>query len=103
MISNWKIAALAALIAAGAASPVFAQSADHTGSQMANYYDATGKQTWGSWGPQAAATGSRHTVARRSGRNAFAAVPHAASGSFGVPSLPGGSIGYNENLRTDQW
>ena len=100
MISKWKIATLAALIAAGAASPVFAQSADHTGSQMANYYDATGKQTWGSWGPQATAISSRHTVTRRSGLNAFARVPHTASGSY---ALPGGSIGYNENLRTDRW
>lgn len=103
MISKWKIATFAALIAAGAASPAFAQSADHTGSQMPNYYDATGKQMWGSWGPQATAISSRHAVARRSGLYAYAAVPRAASGSFGVPALPGGSIGYNENLRTDQW
>jgi hypothetical protein len=102
MINKWKIATLAALIAAGVASPAFAQSADHTGSQMPSYYDATGKQTWGSWGPQATAV-SHHSAARRSGLYAFAKVPDAASSSFGVPALPGGSVGYNENLRTDQW
>jgi hypothetical protein len=102
MIDKWKIAALAAFIVAGAASPAFAQSADHTGSQMASYYDATGKQTWGTWGPQARAT-SRHSAARRSGLYAYAKVPDAAPRSYGVAPLAGGSIGYNENLRTDQW
>lgn len=103
MISKWKIATLAALIAAGAASPAFAQSADHTGSQLPNYYDATGKQTWGTWGPQANVISSRHSVARRGGLYAYARVPEAAPRSYGAPSLPGGSAGYNQNLRTDQW
>jgi hypothetical protein len=101
MISKWKIATFAALIAAGAASPALAQSADHTGSQLPNHYDAAGKQTWGSWGPQATVISSRHTVARRNGLYAFARVPEARS--FGVPGLAGGSVGYDQNLRTDQW
>lgn len=103
MINKWKIATLAALIAAGVASPAFAQSADHTGSQLPSYYDATGRQTWGSWGPQAIAISSRHSVARRSGLYAFAMVPNTAPRSYSVPALAGGSIGYNENLRTNQW
>lgn len=104
MINKSKIATLAAFIAASVASPAFAQSADHTGSQLPSFYDATGKQAWGSWGPQQAiATSSRHSVARRSGLYAFARVPNTAPRSYGVPALAGGSIGYNENLRTNQW
>ncbi len=106
MTNKLKIATVAALLAAGIASPAFAQSFDHTGSQMAYYYDSTGKQTWGSWGPQAAAqpvAHFRHVATRRSGFRAYAAVP-TASGAFGSPAplaTGGGSIGYNENLRTD--
>lgn len=101
MTNKLKIATVAALMMAGIVAPAFAQSADHTGSQMPNYYDATGKQTWGSWGPQVTAI-SRHSATRRNGLNAFAAVPARASGSYGL-GTGGGSIGYNENLRTDQW
>jgi hypothetical protein len=107
MTNKLKIATVAALLAAGIASPAFAQSADHTGSQLAYYYDSTGKQTWGSWGPQAAAQQPArfvHSAARRSGLHAYAAVPGArswTSGSFGSGATGGGSIGYNENLRTD--
>ena len=103
MISKWKIATLAALITAGAASPVFAQSADHTGSQLPNYYDVTGKQTWGTWGPQVTAISNRHTVARRNGLYAFARIPEAAPRSYGVSGLAGGSVGYDQNLLSDQW
>ena len=125
MSNKLKIATAAGLIAAAIASPAFAQSADHTGSQMASYYDATGKQMWGNWGPPAAASHShsmtrpsglnalakvpngvsaasyRHSAKRQSGLSAYARVP--ASGSFISQGTGGGSIGYNENLRTDQW
>ena len=107
MTNKLRIATVAALLAAGIASPAFAQSFDHTGSQMASYYDSTGKQTWGSWGPPAAAqpaTHFRHVATRRSGLHAYAAVPGEQSwtaGSFGSQGTGGGSIGYNENLRTD--
>jgi hypothetical protein len=108
MTNKLKIATVAALLATGIASPALAQSFDHTGSQMASYYDSNGKQTWGSWGPQAAAQQPArfaHT-ARRSGLHAYAAVPGGVertwtSGSFGPSATGGGSIGYNENLRTD--
>jgi hypothetical protein len=110
MINKLKIATAAALVAAGVASPAFAQSADHTGSQMPYYYDSTGKQMWGNWGPQetasntrAATRSDRHVAARRSGSSAFAMVPGTASSSFGPGAAGGGSIGYNENLRIDQW
>jgi opacity protein-like surface antigen len=101
MTSKLKIMTAAALIAAGIASPAFAQSADHTGSQLPSYYDSVGKQAWGSWGPVTAATYD-HPAARRSGLNAFAAVPGNAPGSFSPQATGGGSIGYNQNLRTDQ-
>jgi hypothetical protein len=46
-----------------------------------------------------------HTVvARDSGLNAFAMAPGGAGGSVFSPAATGGSsIGYNENLRRDQW
>jgi hypothetical protein len=103
MTNTLKIAAVAALVIAGIASPAFAQSADHTGSQLASYYDNTGKQMWGTWGPSATAVGSRHAATQRSGLNAFAAVPGGLSGSLRPQDTGGGSIGYNNNLRQDQW
>lgn len=56
MINKSKIVVVAAALTASIASPVFAQEADHTGSQMPYYYDGTGGQVRGSWGPQDAAT-----------------------------------------------
>jgi hypothetical protein len=48
-----KSTVVAAVIATVAiASPALAQSREHTGSMLPNYYDAaTGKQQWGAWGP----------------------------------------------------
>jgi hypothetical protein len=62
-----KITAAAAILAANIVSPAFAQSSDHTGSQMPYYYDNTGAQLRGSWGPQDTASGAapvtrRHTL-----------------------------------------
>jgi hypothetical protein len=47
----------------------------------------------------------RHAVApRQNGFNAFAMVPGSADGSALSPAATGGgSLGYNENLRRDQW
>lgn len=63
MISKWKLATVAALMAVGIVVPAFAQSADHTGSQLPHYYAGNGVEIFGSWGPPAA-----------SGLNAFAKV-----------------------------
>ncbi len=49
---NSKVAVAAAILAASIVSPAFAQSSDHTGSQMPYYYGNTGTQVRGSWGPQ---------------------------------------------------
>ena len=106
MIIKWKNAIAAALMTAGLAAPAFAQSSDHTGSQMPHYFDSNGAEIFGSWGPATVVARSRHPVAPRSGLSAFARVPlgasGGASGSYGL-GTGGGSIGYNENLRTDQW
>ena len=90
------------LAAFAGAAPAFAQSADHFGSQLPHYFASNGAEIFGSWGSPVVAS-SRHSAARRSGLNAFARVPDAAFGSGGPQGTGGGSIGYNENLRTDQW
>ena len=64
---NPKITVAAAVLAASVVSPAFAQSADHTGSQMPYYYDNTGAQVRGSWSPQDTARNAtpvmrRHTL-----------------------------------------
>jgi hypothetical protein len=46
-----KISIVAAVLAS-IVSPAFAQSPDHTGSQLPYYYESTGGQVRGSWGPQ---------------------------------------------------
>ena len=76
--------ALVAVGAIGIASPAFAQSSQHR---------------------VAIHKVHRHTVvARESGANAFDMVPGGAGGSVFSPAANGGgSIGYNENLRRDQW
>lgn len=49
---NSKITVGVVILAAGLSSPALAQSPDHTGSQLPYYYDNTGGQLRGSWGPQ---------------------------------------------------
>jgi len=60
-----KITAAAAVLAASIVSPALAQSSDHTGSQLPYHYDNTGKQVWGSWGPQATAASGSHVTRSR--------------------------------------
>ena len=65
MISKSKIVVISiAVLTASIAPPALAQSPDHTGSQMPYYYDGTGSQVRGTWGPQDTASGGR-PVARR--------------------------------------
>jgi hypothetical protein len=83
----------------GLASPAFAQSFSSsfgTGNEMPSTYDNSGVLHSGT-----AQTPSRTQIARRTGESAFAMVPNAASG-IDSPSLTGGgSVGYNESLRTN--
>lgn len=81
MISKARLMFAATMLAASVASPAFAQSSDHTGSQMANYYDSTGKQVWGAWAPQATAVANRHFAARRRGLSAYAMTRGGDNGS----------------------
>jgi hypothetical protein len=79
MSDKSKIALIAAVLAASVASPAFAQSVDHTGSQMPHYFDSSGAEIFGSWGPPAAAN-TGHSVMRRSGLHAYARVRRSARG-----------------------
>jgi hypothetical protein len=79
MTNKWKLAAAAALMAVGMASPAFA----HT-------YHAGHPALHRSADP-------------RSGLRAFDMVPGGYGNSYSPAATGGGSLGYNENLRTDQW
>jgi hypothetical protein len=73
--------ALIAVAIAGIAAPAFAQS----------YHSVA---------PHARI----NAAAVQSGRSAFAMVPAGGGGSVLSPAATGGgSVGYNENLRRDQW
>jgi hypothetical protein len=99
MISKSKLFAIAVAATVGMASPAFAEFLE-TGTAANNAEGGLGNGGYGWTAPQ-----SGRFVNNRSGLNAYAMVPHsgAATGSFGAQATGGGSIGYNENLRTDQW
>jgi hypothetical protein len=110
MINKWKFAAAATLVAVSMASPALAQGPASgqgfsrvygTGNVGPTYYDHDGGLHLGvasQQNPQ-----QNRFAARRRGLNAFARVPDAAFGLRGPQAIAGGSIGYNKNLRTDQW
>lgn len=75
MISKPKLTFAALILATTIASPALAQSFDHTGSQLPYYYDGTGKQTWGTWGPSQASAEGRQSEIQRRGLNAYAMTP----------------------------
>ena len=80
MISISKLA-LIAVAAAGIATPAAAQSFD-----------------------SAARHARINAATSQNGFNAFAMVPRGDGGSALSPAATGGgSVGYNENLRRDQW
>jgi hypothetical protein len=47
--------------------------------------------------------GIASVAARQSELNAFAMVPGGEGGTFSPAANGGGSVGYNEYLRRDQW
>jgi hypothetical protein len=113
MISKSKLIAIAVAATVGMASPAFAEFLE-TGTAANNAEGGLGNGGYGWTAPQSgrivndrsglnAYAMVRHGVARRSGLTAFARVPGAAAGSFSAQATGGGSTGYNENLRTDQW
>jgi hypothetical protein len=93
MINTSRLA-LIAVATVGIAAPAFAQSFDrNAGMSTARQHRVAVHKV------------RRHTVAaRQNGLNAFAMVPGSADGSALSPAATGGgSLGYNENLRRDQW
>lgn len=99
MLTKSKLIVAAAVATFSLASPAFAQSfnADWgTGNEMSSFYDANGGLHEGKVASQ-----QNQTAARQSGLNAFAMVSGSASGSEAPAATGGGSVGYNENLRTD--
>jgi hypothetical protein len=100
MIKTWKVVVLAALTAASIAPPALAQSAWTTGTAAdrarAGYASPYGSGFYA----YAPGVGSRDS----SGYGAFAMVPDAPPGSIDDPALTGGgSTGYNDTVRRDQW
>lgn len=79
MMNKWKMAAAAALMAVGIASPALAHT--HHAARPVFHRSAD---------PQ-------------SGLRAFDMVPGGSWNSYSPAQTGGGSLGYNENLRTDQW
>jgi hypothetical protein len=102
MSTKSKLIIAAAIATFSLASPAFAQSfnADWgTGNEMSSFYDANGGLHEGT-----VASKQNQTAVRESGKSgldAFAMVSGAASGSDNPAATGGGSVGYNENLRTD--
>ena len=64
----------AAVATAVIASPALAQSRDHTGSVLANYYDPSGQQMWGAWGPPQVATDRSPRVTATKPKQLYAVV-----------------------------
>jgi Spy/CpxP family protein refolding chaperone len=81
MLRKSKLMIVAAIAATAFAAPAFAQSADHTGSQLASFYDGNAKQTFGTWAPQVNQTRQvrqerqAREVRQTSGLYSFAATP----------------------------
>jgi hypothetical protein len=108
MTCTSKLVLVAAVAAIGMSAPAFAQSFDPD--------VGTGNIVSFSVGPANVVAPVQHkriavlkvlhrsAAARQNGFNAFAMVPAGAGGSaFSAAANGGGSIGYNENLRRDQW
>jgi hypothetical protein len=91
MFSKSKLMLVAAIAATAFAAPALAQSADHTGSQLASFYDGNGKQSFGSWAPQvqeARQVRQARQVSQTRGLYSFAAVPTATQAAGGYdPSI----------------
>jgi hypothetical protein len=100
MVTKSKIAVIAAVLGLLSAAPAFAQSfnrSDGTGNELPSYYDSQGGLRAGT------ASEQNQIVAHRNGLSAFASVPRGASSSDSPAATGGGSVGYNEMLRNDQW
>jgi hypothetical protein len=100
MVTKSKIAIVAAVLGSISISPALAQSfnrSDGTGNELPSYYDSQGGLHAGMPSEQP------QIVAHRSGLSAFASVSRGVSSSDTPVNTGGGSIGYNEMLKNDQW
>ncbi len=96
MLRKSKLMIVAAIAATAFAAPAFAQSADHTGSQLASYYDGNAKLTFGTWAPQVNQVRlerQAREVRQTSGLYSFAATPVAA---------PAAQSGYDPSIDTQR-
>ena len=78
MTNKWKLAAAAALMATGLASGIATPAFARTHHVAAIHHSAAGL-------------------------NAYDMAPGGSWNSYSPAETGGGSVGYNENLRTDQW
>ena len=96
MISKTKLIAIAIAATIGMASPAFAEFLE-TGTAANNAEGGLRNGSYAWTAPQ-----SGQILYDRSGRSAYAMVPHAQAGAIDNPALNGGgSNGYNESLRHD--
>ena len=101
MVTKKKIAVIAAIAALSYASPALAQSfsrQDGTGNELRSYYDSQGGLHAGIVSEQKEIVAAHH-----SGLNAFARIGRPDFSSDTPANTGGGSIGYNEMLKNDQW
>lgn len=93
MIANSKLALVAALATIGAVSSAYAQSTDRYGSVLPYYYDGSGAQIRGSWGPQHPSMFTPESAGGERGPQAFGGLRLDAShglqpsGTFHVPGV----------------
>jgi hypothetical protein len=98
MLNKSKLFAAVTIAMLGLASPALAQSFSNTygtGNVLPGYYDSEGGLHMG------IAHQQNQIAMRRSGLNAFASIPGAASGQDNPSLTGGGSVGYNNSVRTD--
>jgi hypothetical protein len=92
MLRKSKLMIVAAIAATAFAAPAFAQSADHTGSQLASFYDGNAKQTFGTWAPQVNQERQAREVRQTSGLYSFAATP----------ATPAAQSGYDPSIQAQR-
>jgi len=101
MIHKAKLALITAVLVAGFASPVFADCLESGAQESCGGPLAQGG--YASYAEIRPAAGPDYRVFHRRGLHAFARVPYAGFGSLNPGATGGGSIGYNQNMRNDQW
>jgi hypothetical protein len=93
MINKSKLILIAAIALVSVATPALAQSSWSTGT-------ASSRARAGYSVPYSSVYGGRQS----SGLRAYDMVPGPyGAGQYSPSANGGGSLGYNENLRTDQW